>query len=214
MSVRASEPTFGVVVPVKPPAVGKSRLSALPHEERAELAMAFAVDTVTAVLGCPVVARVMVVTDDARFARELARLGTWVIPDGVGGQLNGTLELAAAELHRRAPGLRVAAVFADLPALTSEELALALAAAAPRGMSFVADAAGTGSTMVAAADLASFQPRFGPGSRQAHVDAGAFEITIPCPGLRHDVDTADDVVAVLRLGVGPRTSQVAALLRP
>ena len=43
-----------VVVPVKPPALGKSRLVGLTDEQRRELAEAFALDTVTAALATPV----------------------------------------------------------------------------------------------------------------------------------------------------------------
>ena len=41
--------SYVVVVPVKPPAHGKSRMSGLPDEQRSLLARAFALDTVAAV---------------------------------------------------------------------------------------------------------------------------------------------------------------------
>ena len=44
---------YVVLVPVKPPAVGKSRLVGLPDETRRELAAAFALDTVSACLATP-----------------------------------------------------------------------------------------------------------------------------------------------------------------
>ena len=59
---------FTVLVPVKPPALGKSRLAAMPDETRIALATAFAQDTITAALSASRVAEVMVVTDDFRFA--------------------------------------------------------------------------------------------------------------------------------------------------
>ena len=96
---------FAVLVPVKPPAFAKSRLRDLGDEARRELATAFAVDTVTAALACPSVERVLVVTDDHALAAGLAELGVDVLPDGTVDDLNGTLRLAAAEMHRRAPGV-------------------------------------------------------------------------------------------------------------
>ncbi len=44
---------YVVLVPVKPPAVGKSRLVGLPDGPRRELAAAFALDTVSACLATP-----------------------------------------------------------------------------------------------------------------------------------------------------------------
>ena len=202
---------YGVVVPVKPPAFAKSRLAALGDSVRQELCAAFAVDTVAAIAECALVQRVLVVTDDVSLAAVLAELGVDVIPDGVSDDLNGSLALGAAELLRRSPGLRPAAVFADLPALRPAELAAALEDAAEDRMSFVADAAGTGTTTVAAPSLELFRPAFGPDSRQAHVRAGAFEISRDVPGLRQDVDTPQDLTKVLRLGAGPRTAFVATL---
>jgi 2-phospho-L-lactate guanylyltransferase len=200
---------YGAIVPVKPPAIAKSRLAALGDDVRRELCAAFAVDTVAAVVECPLVSEVLVVTDDVDLATTLADLGVGVIPDGVSEDLNGSLVLGAAEVLRRRPDLRLAAVFADLPALRPSELERALLAAADDRMSFVADASGTGTTTVVAPDLALFRPLFGRGSRQAHLDEGAHEILVEAPGLRQDVDTPDDLRVVLALGAGTRTSFVA-----
>ncbi|MGN6129523.1 MAG: 2-phospho-L-lactate guanylyltransferase [Nocardioidaceae bacterium] len=214
MSRFESSPRYGVVVPVKPPAVAKSRLSPLGDPARAELAAAFAMDTVSAALDCPVVARVLAVTDDFRLADALREVGAEVMPDGVSDDLNGTLAQAAAELVRRDPQLVVAALCADLPALRPEELGRALAAAPTDAMAFVADAEGSGTTLVTAPDLAAFDPRFGPGSAQAHRSAGAREIEVAdVPSLRRDVDTPADLEVALGLGVGPRTSLVSTALR-
>lgn len=208
----SSSATFGVVVPVKPPAVAKSRLGGLGDDVRRALAAAFAVDTVDAALACAGVAEVLVVTDDHVLARELAERGAEVIPDGA-GDLNTSLVQAAAELLRRRPGLHLAALCADLPALRPDDLARALARAPGDRMGFVADADGTGTTLVTAPDLATFRPCFGAQSRAGHLDAGASEIDVSgLESVRRDVDTPDDLSAVLRLGIGPRTSRVAAEL--
>lgn len=203
---------FAVLVPVKPPAVAKSRLADLGDDTRRELATAFAVDTVSAALASPGVARVLVVTDDAALARGLADLGVDVIPDGTIDDLNETLRLAAAEMHRRDPALRLVALCADLPALRPEELAAALAAAPREGMAFVADAEGEGTTAVVASAPDTFRPRFGHASRRRHLDAGAHEIVgIDVPTLRRDVDDRADLAEAVALGVGSRTSLVTTL---
>ena len=204
---------FAVLVPVKPTAFAKSRLLDLGDRARRDLASAFAADTVAAALACHSVARVLVVTDDHELATGLAGLGVDVIPDGTTDDLNGTLRLAAAEMHRREPGLALVALCADLPALRPDELARALDSSALSGMSFVADAAGVGTTAVVAGNLDAFTPAFGPASRQRHVDAGAHEVdAVDVPSLRRDVDDRTDLVEATRLGLGRRTSLVVTVL--
>lgn len=196
-----------VLVPVKPPAFGKSRLAGLGPRQRTVLAEAFALDTVAACLGCDAVAAVLVVTDDAGFSSRAAALGSPAIPDGVSDDLNGTLRQAAAEAHRRWPDLRPVAVCADLPALRPGELAAALAAMDGPHPWFVADAAGVGTTIYAAA-YDEFDPRFGPGSCTAHLDAGARRVEA-APSVRRDVDDLPGLRDALALGVGPRTRAAA-----
>ena len=204
---------FAVLVPVKPPSFAKSRLQELGDGARRDLATAFAVDTVTAAVGCSLVDRVLVVTDDHELAQVLVDLGVEVLPDGTTDDLNGTLRLAAAEMHRREPALRLVALCADLPALRTAELAVALTAAGGHGMGFVADAEGRGTTAVVADTLGDFRPAFGPASRHRHLDAGAHEVDVAVPSLRRDVDDRDDLAEALRLGVGARTSLVITALR-
>jgi 2-phospho-L-lactate guanylyltransferase len=117
---------FALLVPVKPPSVGKSRLVGPSPDVRRSLAAAFALDTVSVARRTPGVEAVLAVTDDARFAAELVAVGAQVIPDGVTGDLNETLRQAAAEAARRWPDLIVVALCADLPALRTEDLAGAL----------------------------------------------------------------------------------------
>jgi len=197
---------YVAVVPVKPPAVGKSRLG-LSSDRRRELAAAFALDTVTACLATGAVAQVLAVTDDAAFARDLAAAGCAVLPDGPSGDLNTSLVLAVAEAARRWPELRPVAVCADLPALRTDDLAEALAAAASHESAFVSDTSGAGTTMyTATAD--AFLPRFGPDSRAAHLEGGAIEIAGLLPSLRQDVDDLVDLARADALGLGPHTARL------
>jgi 2-phospho-L-lactate guanylyltransferase len=200
-----SDLQHAVLVPVKPPAVGKSRLVGLRQEVRRALAEAFARDTVAACLAAPSVARVLVVTDDVRLSTVLTDLGAASIPDGVTGDLNGTLRQAAAEAHRRWPDLRPVALCADLPSLRADDLDAALARAVTPHPWFVPDAAGIGTTLyVAARD--EFDPRFGPDSREAHLHAGARELRDVAASVRRDVDDLDDLRAAVALGVGTSTA--------
>jgi 2-phospho-L-lactate guanylyltransferase len=201
--------SFVVLLPVKPPARGKSRLEVDPVRRRA-LAAAFALDTARACLAADLVVAVLAVTDDARFAGDLRAAGCDTIPDGVAEDLNESLTLAASETRRRWPGTRAAAVCADLPALDASDLdsALALAGVEP-GPAFVADGDGVGTTLYTA-PYGMFAPRFGPGSREAHLASGAREIEGDLRSLRRDVDDADGLAAAVALGLGTHTR--AALL--
>jgi 2-phospho-L-lactate guanylyltransferase len=196
--------SYVVLLPVKPPARGKSRLEVDPLRRRA-LAAAFALDTARACLAAERVTAVLAVTDDARFADDLRAAGCATIPDGVADNLNESLRLAAAEARRRWPDARPAAVCADLPSLRPTDLDAALLAAdAATDPSFVADGDGVGTTLYTAA-LEDFSPRFGEGSRAAHRDAGAREIEGDLTSLRRDVDDADGLAAAVELGLGAHT---------
>jgi 2-phospho-L-lactate guanylyltransferase len=200
-----SDREFVVLVPVKPPAVGKSRLEGLGDDVRRRLAEAFAHDTVVACVAADTVAAVLVVTDDAPFSAVLSGLGCAAIPDGVTDDLNGTLRQAAAEAARRWPRLIPVAVCADLPALRSADLDDALARVATGHPWFVADADGAGTTLYVASHD-EFDPRFGPGSRAAHLDAGAAELLDVAASVRRDVDDLDDLREAIALGVGSWTA--------
>lgn len=192
---------YVVLLPVKPPARGKSRLEGDPVRRRT-LAAAFALDTARACLAAGSVTAVLAVTDDARFADELRAVGCETIPDGVADDLNEALRLAAAEAERRWPEATPVAVCADLPALLSADLDAALESA--DGMAFVADQDEVGTTLYTA-PYDVFAPRFGHRSRQEHLDHGAHEIAGDLWSLRRDVDDAEDLAAATALGLGAHT---------
>ncbi|WP_018351031.1 2-phospho-L-lactate guanylyltransferase [Longispora albida] len=201
---------WSVIIPVKPAALGKSRLrGGVPGHAHEDLARAFALDTISAALACPVVGAVVVVTDDP-VLRTATDGGVRIVGDPPAGDslhpvrdLNHSVRHGELTLH----GPR-AALTADLPALGPADLAAALTAAARHPRSFVADAAGTGTVLLASAG--PLQPLFGAGSAGAHAGSGA----VPLPGtwasLRQDVDTPADLAAAIRLGVGRHTAAVLA----
>ncbi len=196
--------SFVVLLPVKPPARGKSRLEVDPVRRRA-LAAAFALDTARACLAADRVLAVLAVTDDARFADDLRAAGCESIPDGVADDLNESLRVAAAEAHRRWPAARPVAVCADLPSLHPADLDAALAEAdTATAPAFVVDGDGVGTTLYTAPHD-DFAPRFGPASRSAHLAAGAREISGDLSSLRRDVDDAAGLAAATDLGLGAHT---------
>ena len=211
---RADSPlTWSLVVPVKVLARAKSRLAVLAGPHRPALALAMAADTVAAALACPIVDRVIAVTDDAEAARALAGLGALVTGDEPGRGLNPALRHGAALAAARWPRSGIGALAADLPALRPAELGLGLREAARWERSFGPDASGAGTTLYAARPGARFRPRFGPRSAEQHRAAGAVELSLAgLAGLRRDVDQPRDLSAASDLGVGPHTAAVAARL--
>ena len=203
-----------LVIPLKPLARAKSRLSDTAHDGvRPGLALAFAQDTVAAALACPAVKDVAVVTDDVLAGRELAALGARIVTDEPRGGLNAALRHASAVVRAERPETPVATLNADLPALRALELARVLDAAAEFTRAFVCDAAAVGTTLLAAAPHQELLPLFGTDSRARHRASGAVELTLDSvESVRQDVDTGADLRAALALGVGPRTAAVAARL--
>jgi len=205
--------TWSVLIPVKVLAQAKSRLAALAGSRRAEFALALACDTVAAVLACDQAARVIVITDDQVAGPALAELGALVVPDEPRDGLNAALRYGAAHAAARWPADGTAALSADLPALRPDEIGRALRAAAAWPTSFVADAAGDGTTLYAAVPGRPFRPAFGLASRSRHAAGGAVELDLDgIPGLRRDVDTPDDLRGAVALGLGPRSAPLAAEL--
>lgn len=226
---------WAAIVPVKRLDVAKSRLrgavAGVPHRV---LVVAMARDTVAAVLDCPAVHRVLVVTDDPVAGAALAELGAeWVRGEPAGGINAALTHGAAAILPGTVDGL--VALTADLPALRAVDLTTALRAVdlstAPRAVdlssapraaelttarragrrtgqvrAYVPDAAGTGTSLLAAAGGAELQPRFGPDSAAAHAASGAVRLDGSWPSLRRDVDTPADLAAAARIGLGRYTS--------
>nr|WP_235032617.1 2-phospho-L-lactate guanylyltransferase [Actinacidiphila yanglinensis] len=205
------EARWSLVVPLKPLAVAKSRLAAA-GAVRPALALAFALDTVGAVLACSEVEDVTVVTDDPAAGAELAGIGAFVVADSPAAGLNAALRHGEAVVRARRPHAPIAALNGDLPALRAAELAEVLRAAAGAcERAFLADAAGVGTTLLTTVAPLPLSPGFGGASRARHLASGAAEITLPAaPSVRQDVDTLEDLVAAMALGVGPFTAAAAA----
>lgn len=207
----AARSRWRVVVPVKGAGRAKSRLE-FGDDRRTAFAGAFALDTVRALIACPLVRDVLVVADrDARTA-DLGELGATVLASGVPAGLNEALRFGIGEASAWWPGQPLAVVLGDLPALRPASVTVALEAAATIGGTvFVADASGAGTTLLAD-PRRSPKPRFGGQSAAAHRRAGAVEISALVPrDLRRDVDTAADLDDAVSLGVGLSTSAVLAL---
>ncbi|HEX6873868.1 MAG TPA: 2-phospho-L-lactate guanylyltransferase [Micromonosporaceae bacterium] len=213
--------SWTVLVPVKRLELAKTRLrGAVPGIGHDELVLAVVLDTVSAALASVVVSRVVVVTNDPVAGAAAREAGAGVVADVPEAGINPALAYAATVVRPKAsaaslPG--VAALAADLPALRPAELTEALRTVDRRGTAmsvpvraFVADAAGTGTVLLAAPSGARLEPCFGADSAAAHLASGAVRLTEDWPSLCRDVDTAADLAAARRLGLGPRSSALIA----
>ncbi|MET0811950.1 MAG: 2-phospho-L-lactate guanylyltransferase [Microbacterium sp.] len=191
-----------VVVPVKPAAVGKSRLD-VPGVDRVALARAIALDTIAAAAACGAVSQVVVVGDDGGLVMLAADIpGLRFVPEDEPAGLDAAVALGVEGFT----GFR-AALLGDLPSLRPEDLAAALTLAEAHDRAVVADAEGTGSTLVTAAPDVPWESSFGDGSFARHVALGCVALRVPdASTLRRDVDTRDQLLEARELGLGPRTA--------
>lgn len=199
------------VVPVKALPSAKSRLAPRSDGQRERLALAFARDTIEAALGTEVIDEVVVVTSDPRADDALRGPGVVILAEPQPPDLNAALASAAALAAERDTSRGVVALCADLPALQGADLGAALRLAEPYARSFVADASGVGTTLLAAGPGHVLSPRFGARSAALHTGSGAEPLPGALSSLRQDVDSPEDLAAAVALGVGRWTASALGL---
>jgi 2-phospho-L-lactate guanylyltransferase len=154
------------------------------------------------------VGSITVITPDEAASAAAAALGANVLadptPEGHGDPLNNAI--AVAEQEVAGPFSNIVVLQGDLPALQTQELSEAVAAARQHRRSFVADRLATGTAALFAFGSA-LDPKFGLDSAARHRRSGAIELTGAWPGLRCDVDTPADLAVARRLGVGAATTR-------
>ena len=188
-----------VVVPIRAMPSAKTRLArALSAEDHALVVDAIRADTLATIRAAEGVARIVIVGDKDGPDVTLVQRSPG---------LNGALRDAWTYATQRWPGDGVVALVGDLPALRPAELTAALGQASERPRSFVRDADGTGTTLLAVTQDTPLDPRFGTGSAARHAGSGAVPLDA-APGLRQDVDTIEDLAAAVALGVGDRTASI------
>jgi 2-phospho-L-lactate guanylyltransferase len=196
-----------VLVPVKRFETGKTRFDS--RIDRTALAEALARDTLEAVSGSAHIRMLLVMTDDPTLVDDLrlpvaVTVRTQRVP-GLNNAIADGLRFASESW----PDWGQAVLLGDLPALTSEDLERTLELAEELPLGIVPDAQGTGTVMITAQPGVPLLPRFGVGSAQRHRDLGHTLLRAP-ERMRRDVDTAEDLEAAIRLGVGRHTAQLVA----
>jgi len=190
-----------VVVPIKPFALAKRRLSVvLTETERARLARAMLTDLLTTLSHCERVTRVVCVTREKAVPAIAERFGAMVLPEAEPGLSKSVFQAAR---HLQAQGATSLLMLpTDVPLATSVEIDQLIARHgwAP-AVTLVSDEEGYGTNAIAVSppDLMPF--RFGRRSFEAHRAAanalGARVQTLRSPGLALDIDRPDDLRRVL-----------------
>lgn len=211
MAPRETHPsTWTVVIPIRDPHTGKSRLGAGPTVNTA-----IARDTLAAAEACTAVERVIVVTDFVEWlgAEALASPKVHIVRQ----VSTGLADAVALGIRSAGPG-PVAVMLGDLPTLEPGELAAALRAAATVPLGMVTDHCDTGTTLITARRASDHRPSFGPGSAALHRALGYEELPVAADScLRRDVDTPEDLDRAVVDGLGAATREALerseALLR-
>ena len=186
--------TWIAVIPFKGAPAGKSRMSAsFDSKSRAELANAFLLDTVAAVLAIPSIEQVLIVSDAPPPALP-DRVRT--IPDP-GRGLNAAVAFGVDSARELDAQCGVVVLTAALPLLTAAGLKDALGRASAHSLAVVADKDGMGTTMLFAAAGVTLEPQFGVDSLAAHLALGHQPLEVSAT-LRFDVDTAADLDRAVR----------------
>ncbi len=188
-----------VVVPMKDTRAAKSRLGGSPDDRR-QLAILMARDTLSAIVGAAFVEGVVVVCQHEDDIESFALPGVSVVVRP-GLDMNQAIVEGARLVREQRPGADVAVLPGDLPFLRSSEVEVALAAAGGVSRAVVGDRSARGTTLLTARCGHDLNPRYGPDSLARHREAGATELSLPTwSGIRRDVDLDRDLGRTPALG--------------
>jgi 2-phospho-L-lactate/phosphoenolpyruvate guanylyltransferase len=200
-----------LIVPVKGQLTAKSRLHPPAGVARADLAHAFALDTITAAVADRPPAHLVVVTSDDLTATFVRDQGGIVIADN-GDGLNPAIR-QGIDYVQRVLGLGPTAVLlGDIPTLRPQDLIDALSVCAAHRRALVPDASGTGTVLLSALSPQDLHPRFGPNSAREH-SRDCVRLDLDLPALRADVDDDRGLGKAVAIGVGRHTAVVLGLTR-
>jgi len=198
-----------LIIPVKGQLTAKSRLHPPAGVARADLAHAFALDTITAAVAGLPPAHLVVVTSDEHTATFVRKQGAIVIADQ-GDGLNPAIRLGIGYVERVLGLGPTAVLLGDIPTLRPQDLVNALSVCAAHPRALVPDASGRGTVLLAALSPRDLHPRFGPDSARRH-SRDCVRLDLDLPALRTDVDDDQSLRRAIAIGVGRHT---AVVLRP
>jgi 2-phospho-L-lactate guanylyltransferase len=195
-----------LVVPVKGQLTAKSRLHPPAGVARADLAHAFALDTITATVAGIPPAQLVVVTSDEDTSAFVRDHGAIVVADQ-GGGLNSAIRLGIGHVERVLGLGPTAVLLGDIPTLRRQDLVIALSACAAHPRAVVPDASGRGTVLLSALSPRDLHPRFGLDSAREH-SRDCVRLDLDLPALRTDVDDDQSLRTAITIGVGRHTALV------
>lgn len=195
-----------LIVPVKDQSTAKSRLNPPTGVARADLAHAFALDTISAAVAGIPPAHLVVVTSDEHTATFVRHQGGVVIADQ-GNGLNPAIRLGIEYVERALGPGPTAVLLGDIPTLRPRDLMNALAVCAGYSRALVPDASGSGTVLLSALSPQDLNPRFGPNSAREH-SRDCVRLDLDLPALRVDVDDDQALRHAITIGVGRYTAVV------
>lgn len=193
------------VLPLKPLAQAKQRLTpTLSAKDRAGLSLAMATDVLETLTAVPALAGVLVVTADEALAALATVHGARHLNEDAAAGYSEAVSKAANLLADEGVAAMIC-VPGDVPLITAEEVgALVAALAHPPAIALAPDAERDGTNALALAPPTLLTPQFGPASFTRHraaADAMALPATVlDLPGLALDIDTVDDLRALVARG--------------
>jgi 2-phospho-L-lactate guanylyltransferase len=198
-----------LIVPVKGQKTAKSRLHPPVGVARADLAHAFALDTLTAVLAAMPPAHLIVVTSDEPTATFVRDEGGIVIADD-GAGLNPAIRQGILYVERVLGLGPTAVLLGDIPTLRSGDLVTALSICRRYPRALVPDASGSGTVLLSALSPRDLRPQFGADSAREHA-RNHERLDLDLPTLRTDVDDDQALRQAVVMGVGRHTAMVLHL---
>ena len=198
------------VLPTKPLAVAKSRLSShLGEDDRRALSYAMFHDVLESLTRATHLDGVAVVTADRQLLDVAYRMGALAVDEGTPRGLNAAVALGTTRcLESGASSVLI--VLSDLPLVTAEEIDAVYAdlPVAPH-VRLAPSHEGLGTNALLRVPPTAISTRFGGRSHQDHISAAAdAEVgysEIDLPGLRFDIDTIDDLRELRRIVRPTRT---------
>lgn len=198
--------TLAIIIPVKPPCEGKSRLAAvLPQAKRYDLNLRLLRHTFDQAAGLQDIADIHVVSRSPDVIAEAAVRGFQTCAEPAGLGLNGAVALAA-ETAAAAGATETVILPVDLPWLSSDRLRAVVGEFRGGGdVLIITDRAGGGTNLLLWRPLATATFCYGIGSAKGHADrAAGLGLRVAMRQDRHlsfDIDTPGDFDAWSLQGV-------------